>query len=67
MTTVADPRPLDVYVINGKRKPVATGEQVDAARPLPTTVTHAGATYHFSNADFVEKTATFTNVPLAWH
>lgn len=60
------PKMLAVYVVNGKRKPVATGVEVDASKLLPETMKHQGGTYYFSNADLVERTVTYTSIPLNW-
>lgn len=57
---------LAAYAINGKRKPVATGLEIDSSKPLPSTIEYNGATYHFSNADLVAGTVTYVNVPLGW-
>lgn len=60
------PTELVLFVIDGKRKPVDTGRTLDRTKPFPTTLKHEGTTYHFSNADFVERTVTYVNVPLTF-
>lgn len=63
---VTQPKPLDIYVVNGKRKPVKIGKTVDANKVIPPEIVHEGTTYYFSNADLIDKTATFTSVPITW-
>jgi hypothetical protein len=62
-------KPLDVFVVTGKRKPVATGKQVegDTSKRLPETFTHQGTEFHLAYVDLVAKTITYVNVPLNWH
>lgn len=60
-------RTLDIYVVTGKRKPVKTDKTVDLSKPIPQEITYSGTTFYFSNADLVDKTATFVNVPINWH
>ena len=60
------PTDLKLFVVDGKRKPVDTGRTLDRTKQWPQTVRHDGTTYYFSNADFVDGTVTYVNVPLAW-